>query len=139
MEESEDNSSEEISQLEQLKNQAENTEVFIAVVAGVGNTFPKFKDFIEVNEIVGIDIFRLAQYDFCVDVLVVGIDDYRAYLVSNNSTKNVRLTINWKADDGSRSGKSEVGMLSKSIRHILDNRDDSLDNLIIQSIACREF
>lgn len=139
LEKSENFSSEEISQLKQLKTEAENIEDFIAVVAGVGNAFPKLNDFKEVSEKVGVQIFRLSQYEFCVDVLVIEIDEYRAYLVGNNSTKNVRLTINWKADNGSRSGKSEVGMVNNSIRHILNNRDDSLDNLIIQSIACKEF
>ena len=139
LEKSEDFSSEEISQFKQLKTEAENIEDFITVVAGVGNAFPKLTDFKEVNEKVGAQIFRLSQYEFCVDVLVIEIDEYIAYLVGNNSTKNVRLTINWKADNGSRSGKSEVGMVGKSIRHIIDNRDDSLENLIIQNITCREF
>lgn len=139
LEKSENFSHEEISQLKQLKTEAENIEDFITVVAGVGNAFPKLTDFKEVNEKVGVQIFRLSQYEFCVDVLVIEIDEYRAYLVGNNSTKNVRLTINWKANNGSRSGKSEVGMVGNSIRHILDNRDDSLEKLIIQSITCREF
>ncbi len=139
LEKSENFSPEEISQLKQLKTEAENIEDFIAVVAGVGNAFPKLTDFKEVNEKVGVQIFPLSQYEFCVDVLVIEIDEYRAYLVGNNSTKNVRLTINWKADNGSRSGKSEVGMAGNSIRHILDNRDDSLEKLIIQSITCMEF
>lgn len=139
LEKSEGFSSEEISQFKQLKTEAKNIEDFITVVAGVGNAFPKLTDFKEVNEKVGAQIFRLSQYEFCVDVLVIEIDEYIAYLVGNNSTKNVRLTINWKADNGSRSGKSEVGMVSNSIRHILNNRDDSLENLIIQNITCIEF
>lgn len=78
----EDFSFEEISQLKQLKTEAENIEDFIAVLAGVGNAFPKLNDFKKVNEKVGVQMFRLSQYQFCVDVLVIEIDEYRAYLGS---------------------------------------------------------
>lgn len=64
MEETEDFSSEEISYLKELKTLAERVEDYIAVVAGVGNAFPKLKDFMEVNEKVGADIYRLSQCDF---------------------------------------------------------------------------
>ena len=139
LEKSENFSPEEISQLKQLKTEAENIEDFIAVVAGVGNAFPKIVDFKQVNDKVRIDIYTLEKYDFCVDVQVAEIGDYRAYLVTNSSVNNLRLKINWKTANGASSGSSEVGMLGKSIRHILDNRDDSLENLIIQSITCTEF
>tara|TARA_R110001606_G_scaffold288803_2_gene436917 strand:- start:24 stop:632 length:609 start_codon:yes stop_codon:yes gene_type:complete len=139
LEESEDFSPEEISELKQLKNLAANIQDFITVVAGVGNAFPKTIDFKQVNDKVRIDIYTLEKYDFCVDVQIAEIGDYRAYLVTNNSVNNVRLKINWKTANRASSGSSEVGMLGKSIRHILDNRDDSLENLIIQSITCTEF
>ncbi|TLP79237.1 hypothetical protein [Maribacter sp. ACAM166] len=139
LEDSDDFSPEEISQFKQLKTEAENIEDFIAVVSGVGNAFPKTTDFKEVNRKVRMDIYTLGKYDFCVDVQVAEIGDYRAYLVTNNSGNNVRLKINWKTANGASSGSSEVGMLGKSIRHILNNRDDSLENLVIQSITCTKF
>src|SRR5690606_2719494 len=102
----EDVSSEEISQLRQLKTEAKGIEDFIAVVAGIGNALPKFKGFMEVNEKVGADIYRLSQYDFCVDVQVIEMGEYRAYLVSNNSINNVRLSVEWKTANGMWSGTS---------------------------------
>lgn len=139
LKETEDFSPEEILELKQLKTEAENIEDFIAVVAGVGNAFPKTIDFKQVNNKVRIGIYTLEKYDFCVDVQIAEIGDYRAYLVTNNSVNNIRLKINWKTANGASSGSSEVGMLGKSIRHILDNREDSLESLIIQSITCTEF
>lgn len=136
----EDFSSEEISQLRQLKTEAKGIEDFIAVVAGIGSSFPKFKDFMAVNERVGADIFYLSKNEFCIDILVVEIDEYRVYLASSNSTKNLRLHVKWKTKDRSSSGNSEVGMVSKSIRHILDNRNNAIKNNIdFQSISCQEF
>lgn len=139
LEETEGFSSIEISYLKELKKIAEGVEDYFAVVAGMGNSFPKFKDFMEANRRVGANIYRLSQYDFCVDVQVIELGEYRAYLVTNNSTANLRLSIEWITANGMRSGTSEVGIISNSIRHILDNRDGSLDNLIIQNITCGEF
>ncbi|APQ18598.1 hypothetical protein [Maribacter hydrothermalis] len=139
LKESEDFSPEEILEFKQLKTDAENIEDFIAVVAGVGNAFPKTIDFKQINGKVHIGIYTLGKYDFCVDVQVAEIGSYKAYLVTNNSANNVRLKIIWKTANGARTGSSEVGMIGNSIRHILDNRDDSLENLIIQSITCTEF
>ncbi|WP_437371106.1 hypothetical protein [Maribacter litoralis] len=136
---SEDYSPGEITEFKQQKKLAKDLQDFITVVAGVGNAFPKTIDFKQVNSKVRIGIYTLEKYDFCVDVQIAEIGDYKAYLVTNNSVNNVRLKINWKTANGTSSGSSEVGMLGKSIRHILDNRDDSLENLIIQSIACTEF
>ena len=140
LEESEGFSSEEILQLEQLKTEAEGIEDFIAVVAGVGSAVPKVKDFIRANERMGVGLYYISQEEYCVDILVVEIDEYVTYLASNNSNKSFRLNFEWKTKDKSSFGSSKVGMSSKTIRSMLNNRDYTLKNNIdFKNIECIEF
>ena len=135
-----DFSPEEISQLRHLKTEAEGIEDFIAVVAGVGSEVAKLEDFIKANDRINADIYYFSKEELCVDLLIVEINDYQAFLVANNSIKNVTLNYEWKAKDKSSHGNSKSGMASKSIRHMLNNRDcPIINNIDFQNITCQEF
>lgn len=136
----EDFSFEEISKLKQLKIEAEEFEDFIAVVAGVGSAFPKLKAFLKANEVIKADIYYISKEEQCIDILVVEIDEYKAYLAINNSSKNFTLNYEWKTKDGSSYGNSKSGMASNSIRHMLNSRDSRSKYIIdFKNINCQEF
>lgn len=140
LEEFEDFSSQQTSQLKQLKKEAEGIEDFIAVVANVGNATHELKNFIVANERIRANISYISKEEHCIDILVVEVDDYLAYLASNNSTKSFTLNFEWKIKDKSSFGNSKMGMLTKTIRHMVDNRDrPAKNNIDFQNISCQEF
>ena len=140
LEEPEAFSAEEISQLRQLKTEAEGIEDFIALVADVGSALPKFEDFNKANERIRTNLYYISKDEHCIDILVVEIDEYRAYIASNNSNKSFTLNFEWKTKDKSSFGKSKKGILTKTIRHMLDNRDGhAMNNLDFLNISCQEF
>lgn len=138
--ESDDYSIEDVLELKELKQEAEGIEDFIAVVGGVGTHFPNLKNFMAANERIGARIFYISRKKFCIDILLVEIGEYRAYLASNSSSKNLSLQFEWNSKDRSAYGDSKSGMVGKSIRHMLNNRD-SLDenNIEFRNIICQEF
>tara|TARA_R110002020_G_scaffold63170_2_gene168671 strand:+ start:30417 stop:30749 length:333 start_codon:yes stop_codon:yes gene_type:complete len=110
------------------------------VVGGVGSAMPKFNDLIKANERIRADFYYLSQKEHCIDILVVEIDKYKAYLASNNSTKNFTLSFEWKTKNRLSFGNSKMGLSSKTIRHMLDNRDSpATNNIDFQKILCQEF
>ena len=99
----------EIRELKNLKREAEAVEVFIASVGDCGNYIPSIKEFNLANQRIRANASYLSKDKYCVDVILVEIGDYVAYLVENNTTKNYTLSYKWKTPNGFKSGNGNNG------------------------------
>ncbi len=130
----------EIQELKKLKKEAEAIEQFIASVGDCGNYIPSIKEFNLANQRIRANVSYVSKNKYCVDIILVEIGDYVAYLAKNNTTKNYTLSYKWKTPNGFKSGNGTMGIIKYSIRHFYNNRDDiSKKNIKVLDINCKEI
>jgi hypothetical protein len=130
----------EILELKKIKNEAKAIEQFIAVVGDCGGQFQNLNSFYIANRRIDGDVSIYSKQKNCVDFFSVTIGNYIAYLVENNSSKNYRITYQWKIENDLNMGNGDVGLSSSNIRHIYNNRGKvSKKNISISRVFCKEF
>ncbi len=133
-------SSTEIAELKKLKKEAEALEQFIAAVGDVGNYSPSIEEFNLANRRIRASVHYVSRNNYCVDIILVEIGDYVAYLTENNSSKNYTVSYKWKVPNGMSTGNGTMGLSKYSARHIYNNRDDiARKNISIFGVDCKEF
>ena len=130
----------EIIKLKQLKLEAEALEYFIAAVGNCGNYNMNIENFNLANRRIGASVSSVVKGKYCIDIIVVSIDDYVAFLGENNSINNYSVSYQWKVINGLNSGYGTMGLSKSSVRHIYDNRDKpSEKNISVFGISCVKF
>lgn len=130
----------EILELKKLKKEAEALEQFIAAVGDCGNYIPSIEEFNLANQRVRARVSYVSKNKYCVDMILVEIGDYVAYLAENNSSKNYTVSYKWKVTNGMSTGNGTMGLSKYSVRHIYNNRDEiAQKNISIFGVNCKEF
>jgi hypothetical protein len=131
-------SSYEISQLRELKTKADAIQSYIGGVGSCASAmFPTFKEFEIANQMVLGSVSYVSQGKFCVDFISVTIGNYVVYMARNNSSTNYMLKYNWKNNNGTSKGNGTMGLLDKTIRSIYDNRSNQTQKRItIIGVTC---
>lgn len=131
-------SSYEISQLRELKTKADAIQSYIGGVGSCASAmFPTFKEFEIANQMVLGSVSYVSQGKFCVDFISVTIGNYVVYMARNNSSTNYMLKYNWKNNNGTSKGNGTMGLLDKTIRSIYDNRSNQTQKRItILGVTC---
>lgn len=130
-------SRDEILEFRKLKKEAEALEQFIASVGDCGNYMPSVEQFNLANKRVKASVSYVSRFEYCVDVVLVEVDDYVAYLVVNNTDNNYTLSYKLRANSGFRFGEGTMGVFGHSVRHFYNNRDDvSEKDISIIEINC---
>ncbi len=138
--ESDEYTSEEILELKKLKKETEALEEYIGVIGNIGNYNLSISDFNLINRRVNANISSVIRDKYCVDVILITIGDYAVYLAENDSSKNYKISYNWKAKKGMNTGSGNMGLWKYSMRHIYDNRENPTQkNISIFGITCKEF
>ena len=130
----------EIIELKKLKKEAEALEDFIASVGDCGNYIPSINDFYLANQRINANVSYVIKDKYCVDIIIVQIGDYVAYLAKNSMSKNYTVSYKWKVQNGMSSGNGTMGLTKQSVRHIYNNREEpTKKNILIYDINCKEF
>ena len=131
-------SSYEISQLRQLKTKAEALQSYIGGVGGCASAmFPTFKEFEIANQMVRGSVTYVNQGKFCVDFISVAIGNYVVYMAKNNTSTNYMVKYNWKNNTGTSKGNGTIGLPEKTVRSIYNNRSNQVQNRItIVGVTC---
>ena len=123
--------------LRQLKKETEAVEEYIGAVGNCGTYFPKMDDLILANYRINGSISTQLNNKFCIDVINVSINDYVATLAYNNTATNYSITYKWKSPSGKSSGNGTMGLPSRTVRHMYDNRDNpQAKKIVIVSLNC---
>lgn len=126
--------------LRQLKKETEAVEEYIGSVGNCGTYFPKMDDLILANYRINGSILTQLNNKFCVDVITVSINDYVATLAYNKTSANYSIAYKWKLPSGMSSGNGSMGLSSKTVRHMYDNRDKpQAKKIVIVSLNCRSI
>lgn len=134
-----DYNNEEKSQLKKLKKEAEALEDYIGTIGDTGNYFLNMNTFYLANGRIGASYFRIGNYNFCVDVVVVEIKDYKVYLFQNNTENNYFVEYNYKVSNTSK-GSGKMGVNNHSMRNFYNNRENpKFKNVTVLGISCKEF
>lgn len=134
-----DYTNEEVSKLNKLKGESEALEEYIAAVGGCANYVPSISDFNLANKRVKGNITQVSLNKFCIDIFSVEIDNYIVYLGVNNTSNNYTVSYNWKSATGN-GGSGTMGLTSKCVRHIYDNREHTnRKKITISNIKCVPF
>lgn len=132
--------SDEIFELKKLKKEAEALESFIAAVGYCGGNILSIDAFNLANQRVNASVNYVIKDKYCVDVILVTIDDYVAYLAKNNYSKNYTVAYKWKAQNGMSTGNGRMGISKFGLRHIYNNREKtSQKDISVFGITCKEF
>jgi hypothetical protein len=131
---------EEVSNLRKLKEEAEAIEEYIAAVGNCGNYIPSIDNLNLANRRVNGKIVNILKDKFCIDVISVTIGEYVAFLGENATTKNYKVVYKWKAQNGMDAGNGTMGLSKMSVRHIYDNREKpNQKSITVFGIVCKEF
>jgi hypothetical protein len=140
MDEEDEYSAEEMRQLRQLKEEAEALEEFIAAVGNCANYLPSRSEFHLANERVRAEVSYVSKDQYCVNIVVVKIGNYVAYLAENGSTNNYTVSYKWKAPGGMDSGSGTMGLPRSSMRHMYNNREEvNKKKISVYGVSCKEF
>ena len=111
---------------------------YISAVGDCGNYNLKIEDFFLINKLVKADIVYLSKDEYCVNFVLVTINDYITYMAYNESEKSYSIEWTWEYNN---SGYGSVGVPKKNIRqHIYNNRNDNnyqKENIVV--LKCREY
>jgi hypothetical protein len=131
-------SSYEISQLKELKIKADALQSYIGGVGSCASAmFPTFKEFEIANQMVWGSVSYVSQGKFCVDFISVTIGNYIVYMAKNNSSTSYMLKYNWKNSNGISKGNGTMGLPDKTIRSIYNNRNNQTQKRItILGVTC---
>lgn len=131
-------SSYEISQLRELKTKAEALQSYIGGVGSCASAmFPTFKEFEMANQMVRGSVTYVNQGKFCVDFISVVIGNYVVYMAKNDTSTSYMLKYNWKNSNGTSKGNGTMGLPDKTIRSIYNNRSKQTQNRItIVGVIC---
>lgn len=130
----------EILELKKLKKEAKALEKFIAAVGDCGNYMPSIEEFNLANRRVHARVSYVIKGKYCVDIVLVEIDDYVAYLAENNSSKNYTVSYKWNTLNRMNTGNGTMGLSNFSMRHIYNNRENTEQkNISVFGITCQEF
>lgn len=131
-------SSYEISQLRELKTKADAIQSYIGGVGSCASAmFPTFKEFETANQMVWGSVSNVSQGKFCVDFISVIIGSYVVYMAKNNSSTSYMLKYNWKNSNGTSKGNGTIGLPEKTVRSIYNNRSNQAQNRItIVGVTC---
>lgn len=133
-------SHDEILELKKLKKEAEALEQFIASVGDCGNYIPSIDQFNLANQRIKANFSYVSRNEYCVDIILVEIGDYVAYLAKNNSSKNYTVSYKWEVPSRMNTGNGTMGLSEYSLRHIYNNRDETTQKSIsIFEVKCKEF
>lgn len=128
----------EIFDLKQIYKKADALEQYIGAVGHCGNGFPTIDQFNIANRMVGGDVAEVSPGKYCIDVITVTIDKYKVYLAQNNTYSKYTVSYQWKSPDGLSKGDGYMGLASKCIRPIYDNREQpSKKSIIMFGIICK--
>jgi hypothetical protein len=128
-------------QLESLLKEVESLQEFIGTIANAGNNmFVDMKHILIANERINASIAKISNYNFCIDIYQVTLNGFSSTIAYNYTSNNYSISYKWKSPNGSANGSGTMGLPSKSMRHILDNRDHKNYNTIkISSIICKDI
>jgi hypothetical protein len=131
-------SSNEISQLRELKTKADALQSYIGGVGGVASAmFPSVKEFEIANQMVLGSVSYVSQGKFCVDFISVTIGNYVVYMAKNNSSTSYTVKYNWKNSTGTSKGNGTMGLPEKTVRSIYNNRRNQTQKRItISGVTC---
>jgi hypothetical protein len=131
-------SSYEISQLRELKTKADAIQSYIGGVGSCASAmFPTFKEFEIANQMVWGSVSFVNQGKFCVDFISVTIGNYVVYMAKNNSSTSSIIKYNWKNSNGTSKGNGTMGLPDKTIRSIYTNRSNQTQKRItILGVTC---
>jgi len=131
---------EDLLRLKNLQEEAEALENFIASVGDCGGSIPSIKQINLANQRVNAHISYVISDKYCVDIVLVEIDDFVSYLAENKSRYNYTVSYKWNALNGIISGEGYMGLAKYSMRQIYNNREDSATkNISIFGVKCVEF
>jgi hypothetical protein len=131
-------SSYEISQLKELKTKADALESYIGGVGGCASAmFPSIKEFEIANQMVWGSVSYVNQGKFCVDFIFVTIGNYVVYMSKNNNSTSYTIKYNWKSSNGTSKGNGTMGLPEKTVRSIYNNRKNQTQKRItILGVNC---
>ena len=131
-------SSYEISQLRELKTKAEALKSYIGGIGDCASAvFPTINEFEIANQMVGGSVKYVVQGKFCADFITVTIDKYVIYMAKNNSLTSYMIKYNWKNSNGTSKGNGTMGLPDKTIRSIYTNRSNQTQKRItILGVTC---
>lgn len=127
--------------LVQLKKEVEAVEEFIGTVGNSGNNmFVKMDEIYLANNRINSSIATVVKDKFCAEIITISLNGYVATLALNNSIYNYTVAYKWKLSNATNTGNGTMGLPSKSIRHIYDNRSNPASKRItIISVSCTNF
>lgn len=139
--EDDNNSEYENNKLEELKKEVEAVEEFIGSVGNsANNMFVKMDLIYLANKRINSSIATIIKYNFCVDIIIISINNYTTTMAFNKTNNNYTVTYKWKSISGINTGSGNMGLPANSIRHIYDNRKEpSQKNINISSLNCSTF
>lgn len=138
LEEEEDYSTYEIGQLRQLLKEAEALEDYIGAVGGCGNYIPSISDFDLANRRVRASLFEIQSGQFCVQLILVELENFKTVMAYNNSSSNYKVSHQWQVPGSMRSGNGEMGLSKYSVRRI-QNFGVETSTPKFANVRCRPF
>ncbi len=135
------NSEYEKNKLVQLKKEVNAIEEFIGTVGNCGNNmFVKMDLIYLANSRINSSIATVVKDKFCAEILTISLNGYVATLASNDSSNDYTVSYKWKLSNATNTGNGTMGLPSKSIRHIYDNRSNPASKRItIISVSCKSL
>lgn len=128
----------EFKELMKLKKDIQALEAYIGSVGDCGNYILSNENLNRANRRINSQITKIESNKLCVSVISISIGKYVSYLAQNNTTTNYSVTYKWKSPDGLSSGNGTMGLPSKSVRHIFNNRDNpNLKRIQVFEMKCK--
>jgi hypothetical protein len=136
---SQEERSNEKSNLKKLKAQTDSLKDYIGVVGDCSNGFVSIESFITINKIIGGSLI-ITKNNFCVEFLILEIKDYKILLAKNNTSKgkSVSYTYSIKKPNGSSKGSGLFGIAPYSLKKVRSNREGSIVS-IFNKVTCTDF
>jgi hypothetical protein len=136
----EDYSESEVVQFKALIKKARALENYIGAVGSCSNVLPTIEQFYLANKMVGGTIGTISKEDFCIDFISVTINKYFVVLSENNTNENYKVSYNWKIQGSSKTGNGIIGLSSKSLRSVYDNRENlSQKSISFNGVICNSY
>ncbi len=124
--------------LSALSNAADILDDYFICVGG-WNSFPIKKGrFFKASDLFNdVQTSYVSKDVYCVDIIEYRLENFRAYFLVNNSSRNYRVSYSLVQTNAKRSGNR--GLASGAIAIMIDNREEVISNYKIADITCQEF